>query len=140
MQSPSGNDNINTIVHVVLPTCKAQQNYMSQKDGFSTGFFLGSIVGGLVGGAIGVLLVNRQAEGDEPEVLRRVKARSKGEFAEPTNIDSARQSLEDKIADLNGAIDDVRSSLNAVQLEPPLEIERVPQRSRANDEHLAAEE
>jgi gas vesicle protein len=113
---------------------------MSQKDGFSTGFFLGSIVGGLVGGTIGVLLANRQAEGDEPEVLRRVKARAKSELNDPTNIESARQSLENKIADLNGAIDDVRSSLNAVQLDSPPEMERVSQRSNGKDDHIAAEE
>jgi gas vesicle protein len=97
---------------------------MSQKDGFSTGFLLGSIVGGLVGGTIGVLLANRQQEGDEPEVLRRVKARTQGKNSDGQSIESARQSLEDKIADLNGAIDEVRSSLGDAQLEPPLEIER----------------
>jgi hypothetical protein len=97
---------------------------MSQKDGFSTGFLLGSIVGGLVGGTIGVLLANRQQEGDEPEVLRRVKARTQGKNSDSQSIESARQSLEEKIADLNGAIDEVRSSLGDAQLEPPLEIER----------------
>jgi hypothetical protein len=117
MQSPSGNDNINKV--------DRSEIYMSQRDGFSTGFFLGSIVGGLVGGTIGVLLANRQLAGDEPDILRRVKARAKGESSDHQNIESARQSLEDKIADLNGAIDEVRSSLSAVQLDPPLEIERV---------------
>jgi predicted nucleic acid-binding Zn-ribbon protein len=97
---------------------------MSQKDGFSTGFLLGSIVGGLVGGTIGVLLANRQQEGDEPEVLRRVKARSQDKNSDAQSIKSARQSLEDKIADLNGAIDEVRSSLSDTQIEPPLEIGR----------------
>lgn len=98
---------------------------MSQKDGFSTGFLLGSIVGGLVGGTIGALLANRQQEGDEPEVLRRVKARTQSKTSDPQNIQSARQSLEDKIADLNGAIDQVRSSLSDVQLEPPLEVGQI---------------
>ncbi len=96
---------------------------MSQKDGFSTGFLLGSIIGGLVGGTIGVLLVNRQQEGDEPEVLRRVKARTQGKNSDSQSIQSTRQSLEDKIADLNGAIDEVRSSLSDAQIEPLLEIE-----------------
>ena len=97
---------------------------MSQKDGFSTGFLLGSIIGGLVGGTVGVLLANRQQEGDEPEVLRRVKARTSGKNSDSKSIESARQSLEEKIADLNGAIDQVRSSLGDAQQEPPLEIER----------------
>jgi predicted nucleic acid-binding Zn-ribbon protein len=98
---------------------------MSQKDGFSTGFLLGSIVGGLVGGTIGALLANRQQEGDEPEVLRRVKARTQSKTSDTQSIESARQSLEDKIADLNGAIDEVRSSLSDVQLEPPLEVGQI---------------
>jgi gas vesicle protein len=103
---------------------------MSQKDGFSSGFFLGSIIGGLVGGTIGVLLANRQQEGDEPEVLRRVKARTQGKSTKNTeaqNIESARQSLEDKIADLNGAIDEVRSSLNDAQLDPAIQINQAHQ-------------
>jgi gas vesicle protein len=100
---------------------------MSQKDGFSSGFFLGSIIGGLVGGTIGVLLANRQQEGDEPEVLRRVKARTQGKSTEAQSIESARQSLEDKIADLNGAIDEVRSSLNDAQLDPAIKINQTHQ-------------
>jgi gas vesicle protein len=115
-QPRGGNDNISSI------DCRKIK--MSQKDGFSTGFLLGSIVGGLVGGTIGVLLANRQQEGDEPEVLRRVKARAQNKGDRAESIGSARQSLEDKIADLNGAIDEVRSSLSAVQLEPPLELDR----------------
>ena len=106
---------------------------MSQKDGFSTGFLLGSIVGGLVGGTIGVLLANRQQEGDEPEVLRRVKARTQGKNSDPQSIESARQSLEEKIADLNGAIDEVRSSLSEVQLEPPPAGERTHQQTLSVD-------
>jgi gas vesicle protein len=100
---------------------------MSQKDGFSSGFFLGSIIGGLVGGTIGVLLANRQQEGDEPEVLRRVKARTQGKSTEAQSIEFARQSLEDKIADLNGAIDEVRSSLNDAQLDPAIKINQAHQ-------------
>lgn len=112
---------------------------MSQKDGFSTGFLLGSIVGGLVGGTIGALLANRQQEGDEPEVLRRVKARTQGRSSDAQGIESARQSLEEKIADLNGAIDEVRSSLSDVQLEPPLEIERAHSKQPPIEAPLAAE-
>jgi predicted nucleic acid-binding Zn-ribbon protein len=112
---------------------------MSQKDGFSTGFLLGSIVGGLVGGTIGVLLANRQQEGDEPEVLRRVKARTQGKNSDNQSIESARQSLEDKIADLNGAIDEVRSSLGDAQLEPPLEIKRTHKQVMSIETPMTAE-
>jgi gas vesicle protein len=112
---------------------------MSQKDGFSTGFLLGSIVGGLVGGTIGVLLANRQQEGDEPEVLRRVKARAQGKNSDNQSIESARQSLEDKIADLNGAIDEVRSSLSDAQIEPSLKIERTHKQVMSIETPMAAE-
>jgi hypothetical protein len=139
MQQVGGNDNINTIIRAELLANRSKIT-MSQKDGFSTGFLLGSIVGGLVGGAIGALLANRQAEGDEPEVLRRVKARNRSELGDRNNIESARQSLESKIADLNGAIDEVRSSLNAVQLDSPLEMEPVSPRSNGKDDHINAEE
>ncbi len=138
-QSTSGNDNISIIVYVLLPTSKSQRNNMSQKDGFSTGFLLGSIVGGLVGGTIGALLANRQLATDEPEVLRRVKARTQAKGTDAQTIESARQSLEDKIADLNGAIDEVRSSLSDVQLDPPLEIERTHQKVMSTETPLAAE-
>jgi hypothetical protein len=90
---------------------------MSQRDGFSTGFLLGSLVGGLVGGAIGAVLASRQLPGEEPEVLRRVKARAQNGLPDAEVMESARQSLENKIADLNGAIDQVRSSLGAVHVE-----------------------
>jgi hypothetical protein len=90
---------------------------MSQRDGFSTGFLLGTVLGGLVGGAIGAILTSRQLDGEEPEVLRRIKARTnRNSGAEDLSMESARQSLEDKIAELNGAIDEVRSSLSAVSI------------------------
>jgi hypothetical protein len=106
---------------------------MSQRDGFSTGFLLGSVLGGLVGGAIGVILTSRQFDSEEPEVLRRIKARTnRNRSGEPEDrsMESARQSLESKIAELNGAIDEVRSSLSAVHLNDGdrLELETVEYR------------
>ncbi len=89
---------------------------MSQRDGFSTGFLLGSLVGGLVGGTIGAVLASRQLNGDEPEVLRRIKARAQNGLPNNDLMESAQQSLENKIADLNGAIEQVRSSLSNVQM------------------------
>ncbi len=89
---------------------------MSQRDSFSTGFLLGSLVGGLVGGTIGAVLASRQLNGEEPEVLRRIKARAQNGLPDGEIMESARQSLENKIADLNGAIEQVRSSLSNVEL------------------------
>ncbi len=89
---------------------------MSQRDGFSAGFLLGSLVGGLVGGTIGAVLASRQLNGEEPEVLRRIKARTQSGVPNNDLMESAQQSLENKIADLNGAIEQVRSSLSNVQM------------------------
>lgn len=86
---------------------------MSQ-DNFSGGFVLGAIVGGVVGGIIGATLASQREEAEEgtspelPKAKRRVRASSE------QNIELARRSLEDKIAQLNDAIDDVRQQLGNV--------------------------
>jgi hypothetical protein len=87
---------------------------MSQQNGFGNGFILGSIIGGVVGGVLGTVLANRNQqqslEGDE--ILsggREVALNSE------KSIELARHGLEDKIAQLNLAIDDVRQQLGSVQ-------------------------
>lgn len=97
---------------------------MSQQDNFSSGFFLGAIVGGVVGGVIGALVTSqRLEEGSEEPLLRKADApeikpnRGKKQplrGSAEQNIELARRSLEDKIAQLNDAIDDVRQQLNSV--------------------------
>jgi hypothetical protein len=96
---------------------------MSQRDNFSGGFVLGAIFGGVVGGILGATLVSRrlgQAEGDQEELgtgLPEAKpSKGKSFFKPPTEqgIEAARQGLEDKIAQLNDAIDDVRQQLSNV--------------------------
>jgi hypothetical protein len=94
---------------------------MSQRDGFSGGFFLGTVVGGLIGGAIGALLATRQfGHGDaEPEGSKSLDLKSpRRKFLKApdgrADVDIARRSLEDKIAQLNEAIDDVRQQLGGV--------------------------
>lgn len=96
---------------------------MSQRDGFSTGFIAGTIVGGILGGAIGALLATqrsseqaadpdrRNANPAEPSTRRQrrqIKATSE------QSIEIARRSLEDKIAQLNETIDEVRLTLGQV--------------------------
>lgn len=82
---------------------------MSQQDNFAGGFIVGSIFGGLVGGVAGALIGARlqrrglMADDDlETEAI--------GEGTEE-RMESARQGLEDKIAQLNDAIDDMRQQL-----------------------------
>ena len=81
---------------------------MSQRDGFAGGFLAGAIFGGLVGGVLGALLTSRRSNESDRE------DKSLLESSTEENIEVARRSLEDKIAQLNLAIDDVRQRLGAV--------------------------
>lgn len=95
---------------------------MSQQDNFSGGFFLGALVGGVVGGVLGALLTSQRLneggdEADKPELPDAKAARAKKRAFRPAteqNMELARRSLEDKIAQLNDAIDDVRQQLSTV--------------------------
>lgn len=96
---------------------------MSQRDGFTGGFLTGVVVGGLVGGLIGAL-VAAQRDNDTEEAERpllnsnRSDAKplkgKKRQLKAEESIEAARRSLEDKIAQLNMAIDDVRQQLGTV--------------------------
>lgn len=77
---------------------------MSEKDNFSGGFLLGTLVGGIVGGVIGTLLANQNKNiSQENESDSSVNNFEKNE--------DSRLKLEDKINQLNHAIDDVRVTL-----------------------------
>ncbi|MEB3175515.1 MAG: hypothetical protein VKN60_10095 [Cyanobacteriota bacterium] len=82
---------------------------MAQKDNFSGGFLLGALVGGVVGGVVGAVLANRKSQtSEEKPPLGELPLDSE------ENIELARRRLEDKIAQLNGAIDEVRLQLGTV--------------------------
>lgn len=94
---------------------------MSQQDNFSGGFVLGAIVGGIVGGIIGAAVTSQRLTeeieevGAKPELPNaRAKAKRRMRASEEQNIELARRGLEDKIAQLNDAIDDVRQQLGNV--------------------------
>lgn len=99
---------------------------MNQRDGFTGGFIAGTVVGGVVGGVIGALLASRTLnELAEPESKRkagvldannppRAKRRQMKASSSEQTIEVARRSLEDKIAQLNETIDEVRLSLGNV--------------------------
>lgn len=103
---------------------------MSQQDNFSGGFVLGAIVGGVIGGVLGSLLTAQRLEGVTEDPLlkpeggenNKSKKRSIRGSTEQ-NIELARRSLEDKIAQLNDSIDDVRQQLGSVNGRPP-EVDR----------------
>ncbi|MCM1984238.1 hypothetical protein [Lyngbya confervoides] len=94
----------------------------NQGDRFLGGFIAGSIFGGIVGGLVGSYLATRledqsDAEEDAPEGsiegtlrgARRLLRRSSD-----LSIEDARQGLEEKIAELNDAIDAAREQLSHV--------------------------
>lgn len=88
---------------------------MSQNDGFGSGFVLGSIVGGIVGGLLGASLVNyRDKQTSKQENKPLADGGQPVNLATEESIEVARHRLEDKIAQLNLAIDDVRQQLETV--------------------------
>jgi hypothetical protein len=114
---------------------------MSQQDNFSGGFFWGAVFGGIVGGALGALLASgRLAELVNSEEARlnpeqgdarpREKRRALPSPQRKTDMETARRSLEDKIAQLNDAIDDVRQRLGSPNGAPARESDRPTMRER----------
>lgn len=94
---------------------------MSQKNGFGNGFILGSIVGGVIGGVLGTLLANKseQRSSMENRYQDSLEASTEVRFDTEESIEMARHGLEDKIAQLNLAIDDVRQQLGSVTTNNP---------------------
>jgi gas vesicle protein len=101
----------------------------NQGDRFAGGFLAGTIFGGIVGGLIGTLLANQLSseEFDEDGELvenspaslakkqfQRIKQRVLNTSSEDLSIEEARQGLEDKISQLNDAIDQARQQLSKV--------------------------
>lgn len=87
---------------------------MSQHDHFGSGFLWGTLFGGILGGVVGAVVasrVGRDMDGDDSEGL--LPSSEEGDRLAPNEADMelARRGLEDKIAQLNTAIDDVRQRL-----------------------------
>jgi gas vesicle protein len=89
---------------------------MSQQGNFLGGFLLGTVVGGVVGGVVGTLAASRLAQEVKPDGKIDPKSLKKRQLkvAPEQRIEVARRGLEDKIAQLNDAIDDVRQQLGTV--------------------------
>lgn len=111
---------------------------MSQQDNFAGGFFLGAIVGGVVGGVLGAVFATRQLADTELDdensntapalegKSSRKKRLPRSANGQVDNIEVARRSLEDKIAQLNDAIDDVRQQLGGVHNSHPSDLGQPP--------------
>jgi gas vesicle protein len=89
---------------------------MSKNDNFAGGFLAGAVIGGIVGGILGSLLTKRESDLlDSIKVDKSLLKKSKQpKFTTEENIEQSRLSLEEKIAQLNHAIDDVRYQLGTV--------------------------
>ncbi|MEL6469557.1 MAG: gas vesicle protein [Cyanobacteria bacterium J06623_4] len=88
---------------------------MSQNN-FAGGFITGAFVGGLIGAVVGVLAsnhLNRNASDDFPELSEEERRRLENATAEE-RMEIARRGLEDKISQLNMAIEDVRVQMGNV--------------------------
>ncbi|ACK64966.1 conserved hypothetical protein [Rippkaea orientalis PCC 8801] len=88
---------------------------MSQRDGFTGGFLLGTLVGGVVGGIVGTLVATRRDRSLEGQDESLLKADKREKLNNEVSIEMARRRLENKIAQLNSAIDDVREQLGQVE-------------------------
>lgn len=88
---------------------------MGQQKGFSSGFIIGSIVGGVVGGLLGTVLANRNDKQTIEQDSEKFPSGREIAFSNEESIELARHGLEDKIAQLNLAIDDVTQQLGAVK-------------------------
>ena len=92
----------------------------NQGDRFLGGFIAGSLFGGLVGGLIGSYLVNKlgdsmldeESDGSIEGTLK--SARNLLRRSDDLTVEDAREGLEDKIAELNDAIDQARQQLSHV--------------------------
>ncbi len=88
---------------------------MSNREGFTSGFLAGATIGGLLGGILGVVLANRLSEESSEERQPEIKGRRRRKVKqEAERIEMARMGLEEKISQLNQAIDDVRQQMGNV--------------------------
>ena len=88
---------------------------MSQQDNFGSGFLLGTLFGGVVGGIVGAVVASRALRDTSEEETFRLGSTQEGDgdafSPSEEEMELARRGLEDKIAQLNSAIDDVRHRL-----------------------------
>jgi citrate lyase gamma subunit len=99
----------------------------NQGDRFSSGFLAGTIFGGIIGGFVGTWLATKLNEQETEELaglegrpasvakeqLKRIRQRVFN-VSDDVTIEEARVGLDDKIAQLNDAIDQARQQLSKV--------------------------
>ena len=104
---------------------------MSNGDNFAGGFVAGALLGGILGGVLGATLVSRSGQAGDNTGLNGSKTPSNNRLGRrrrwmasrsgstpvgsEERIEEARTSLEDKIAQLNAAIDEARLQLSETE-------------------------
>jgi hypothetical protein len=103
----------------------------NQGDRFSSGFLAGTVFGGIVGGFVGTWLATKlnETEGDEASAIEEGTNLAKEQFkrlkqrvlnvSDEVTVEEARLGLDDKIAQLNDAIDRARQQLSKVNGSDP---------------------
>jgi len=89
---------------------------MNNKYGFAGGLITGAAVGGSLGALLGILIGTRISDdADVAENLLNTEDTEKQKsIKQSETVQEARQSLENKIAQLNQAIDEVRQQIGGV--------------------------
>jgi hypothetical protein len=90
---------------------------MSQSDRFGSGFVLGAVLGGVLGGILGASLAQRPTSvARQTRRNGQVRSRfSKTDGSVEAQLEHARQSVEDKIALINQAIESLRQEMDTVE-------------------------
>ncbi|MGD1897409.1 MAG: gas vesicle protein [Phormidesmis sp.] len=89
---------------------------MSQNN-FAGGFIAGAFVGGIIGGIVGVLASNRLRSNEPDDDFSQLSEAERRQLENATTeerMEIARRGLEDKISQLNMAIEDVRVQMGNV--------------------------
>jgi len=83
---------------------------------FTGGFFLGALFGGVLGGVVGAIATQRLTQAEDSDLdfgeLSDELKRNLSSVTQEERMELARRGLEDKIAQLNSAIEDVRSQMS----------------------------
>jgi gas vesicle protein len=99
------------------------------RDNFAGGFIVGALLGGMIGGVVGILASNRlrkATDDDFAQLSEEERYRLENATSEE-RMEIARRGLEDKIAQLNSAIEDVRVQMGNVNNgHPPADFAAYP--------------
>lgn len=85
---------------------------MSDKNNFGTGFILGTIVGGILGGVIGSIVASR-SQSANPNGGKKGGKQEYFNSLDESQGENTRITLEEKINQLNRAIDEIKLDLLA---------------------------